>query len=148
MGIIMFEAYFRHGGINAADYPKYIIPYTPICFSLIICVALLPFIYKLKKIAFPFISILGLGFFLIIERFFEKMVVFNNIYGESQIKEQTERVETWQWYMCVAPPSLSVESCDVATVNNNPWISEYSPAFKIHFYAIAIIIILIVRAVP
>ncbi|MCL2815709.1 MAG: hypothetical protein FWD23_14020 [Oscillospiraceae bacterium] len=42
MGVIMLTAYLRDGDVNATDYPKYIIPYTPVSIALIICVALLP----------------------------------------------------------------------------------------------------------
>jgi glucan phosphoethanolaminetransferase (alkaline phosphatase superfamily) len=72
MGIVMLESYFKYGGVDVADYPKYIIPYTPICFAIIICVSILPLIYRLKRIAFPLLSTLGVGLFLIAELFFEK----------------------------------------------------------------------------
>ena len=44
MGAVMVLAYAQNGGIDVADYPSYIIPYTPICVALIICTALLPLV--------------------------------------------------------------------------------------------------------
>ena len=42
MGIVMILSFIQNGGIDVADYPRYIIPYTPICIALIICTVLLP----------------------------------------------------------------------------------------------------------
>jgi hypothetical protein len=78
MGVIMLTAYLRDGGINAADYPKYIIPYTPISIALIFCVALMPLAFKYcKKYVLPVLSILAILLFLGTEMTFEKVTVFS-----------------------------------------------------------------------
>jgi hypothetical protein len=88
MGGIMLTAYLRDGGINAIDYPKYIIPYTPISIALILCVALLPVAFKYcKKYALPILSVLAVILFLGTEVTFEKVTVFSGttelVYTES-----------------------------------------------------------------
>ena len=78
MGIIILTAYLRDGGVNAIDYPKYIIPYTPISIVLIICVALLPVAFKYcKKCTLPVLSLLAILLFLGTEMTFEKVTVFS-----------------------------------------------------------------------
>ena len=64
MGIRVVSDYFANGSIDVANYPKYIIPYTPICIALIITIALIPLVIKLsKRFAMPGISGLGIGLF-------------------------------------------------------------------------------------
>ena len=47
MGEVMIFAYIQNGGIDVADYPSYIIPYTPICIALILCTTFLPLFVRL-----------------------------------------------------------------------------------------------------
>ena len=123
MGIIMIVAHIRNGGINAIDYPKYIIPYTPICISLIICTLLLPLIYRhLKKFALITLSVLSIMLFLGTELGFERMVVFTdklvvetspdnnddlkNVETAETIDDSVDTYDdimTWQLYMCSIP---------------------------------------------
>ncbi|MCL1914968.1 MAG: hypothetical protein FWG10_14145 [Eubacteriaceae bacterium] len=78
MGIVMLAAYLRDGGINAMDYPKYIIPYTPISIALIVCAAIMPLAYKyLKKYTLPMLSIMAILLFLCSEMALEKITVFS-----------------------------------------------------------------------
>jgi len=174
MGIVMLTAYLRDGGINATIYPKYIIPYTPICIALIVCVAFLPLAFKLcKRFTLPAISILAIFLFLCAELTFEKVTVFSEttqIIGveRAETGENEEwtpnNIETWQWYMCIAPPpdwpgwekdappshseqNTQTDNATIAVLSKNPLITEYSPVFKIHFYMISIIIILAVLGV-
>ena len=49
MGAKVLAAHFRDGYIVAADYPKYVIPYTPIALALIVCAALLPLAFIKKR---------------------------------------------------------------------------------------------------
>ena len=97
MGMIMLTAYFKNGGIDAADYPKYIIPYTPMCVAIIICVVILPIVYKLKKYALTVLSLVGIGLFLLIE----KITV-----GEAQIIDGVKHMEITIYYRFVGAVSL------------------------------------------
>ena len=42
MGIKVLSAFIREGQIDVSEYPKYIIPYTPVCGAIIIAAALIP----------------------------------------------------------------------------------------------------------
>jgi hypothetical protein len=89
MGVLMISAYIKDGGIEAANYPSYIIPYTPICAALIICTALLPLVYKLcKRFTLAVLSVLGVVLFLVIETGFEKIAVYSNL-------SMKINIETW-----------------------------------------------------
>ena len=135
MGFVMLLAYIQNGGIDVADYPSYIIPYTPICLTLIICVALLPLAFKLcKKFTLPVLSVLGIALFLAFETGFEQIAVFTDM---SSIKMN---IETWQLFSCIATPQVSSSVWDSLSI-------RYNPSFKIHFYAISLLIILTVTSV-
>ena len=225
MGIVLLTACLQNGGINATDYPKYIIPYTPISIALIVCVALLLPAYKhLKKYTLPVLSIIAIILFLGTEMAFEKVTVFSgtasenteitfsfaaddnedsefyyykvtliNESGKTETRivtlnkaETDEKIETWQWFLCVAPPSSMIEQSRISIVLEsitdgevidiqkiseeqlmealaeeplaeeqiteqklfkNPYITKYSPIFKMHFYIISVIIDLVVLGV-
>ena len=64
MGVRVIYDYLRFGAVDATNYPKYIIPYTPICIALIISAALLPFILKrCRKIQYSFAVFSGYRLF-------------------------------------------------------------------------------------
>jgi len=130
----MLRAYIQNGGIDAADYPSYVIPYAPICVALITCTALLPLAVKLcGKFALPALSALGAALFLAAEAGFERIAVFTDISSKMKI-------ETWQMLSCIATPLVRDSIWDSLSI-------RYNPAFKIHFYAIALLIVLAVTGV-
>jgi len=134
MGGLMVSAYIKDGGIEAANYPSYVIPYTPICAALIICTALLPLAYRLcRRFALPILTALGAVLFLAVEVGFEKIAVFADLSGKIN-------VETWQLFSCVATPQVRSGVWDSLNI-------RYNPAFKIHFYAIALLIVFVVIGV-
>lgn len=132
MGAVTLAAWFKQGHIASADYPKYIIPYAPISIALIIVVILMPVIYRLfKKHTLLASSILGTAVFVLTELGFEKIPVIENY---TSIKLP---LESWQYSLCVATP-------EVLRSIGKPVYAENNPAFKLHFYFIALIIILAV----
>ncbi len=127
-GIKTFMLYIQKGGIEAADYPKYIIPYAPVCIAVVLAAALFPLFYKLlKKYSLPVVSLLGVVTFLATETGFEQMKV---IEGYKQLP-----LDAWQYSLCVATP-------EVLKAVGEPVYAENNPAYKFHFYIIAILIIL------
>lgn len=74
------------------------------------------------------------------------MVVFNGIFAGRDTEQWGDTVETWQWAMCRAP-SPGELSQETPIFENCPLIDQYSPVFKIHFYAIALLIVLVVIGV-
>ena len=134
MGAAMVSSYWQNGGIDAADYPSYVIPYTPICVAVIACVMLLPLAFRwCKKFTLPALSGLGVLLFLVVEMGFEQMAVFTEV-------SATMRLETWQLYMCAVTPPVKEVVWDSLNI-------RYNPAFKMHFYTIAILIVLAVTGV-
>ena len=136
MGINVLSAYFQEGYVNAAEYPKYVIPYTPIAFALILSIALLPLFVKLcKRFALFVTSLFGTGMFFLFEVLFEQITVFNGT--------GTADVGSWQAYLCYATP----EAMRTQTTIGEELVSRYNPSFKVHFYLIAILIVLAVIGV-
>ena len=135
MGVQVLTSYFRDGYVDAADYPKYVIPYTPIAIALILSVALLPLaVNYLKKFALIATSIFGTGLFLLSEILFEQVTVFS-------LQEGARDVGSWQALLCVATPEV-METIEYKETIGEALASRYSPVFKVHFYIIAILIVL------
>jgi hypothetical protein len=130
MGIVTLGSYLQNGSIQAADYPKYIIPYTPISIALIISTALMPLIFKLfRRYTLLVVSFIGMIIFFVTEFGFEQIKVI-----EGYVKMP---LESWQLSLCMATP-------EVLRSIGEPIYAANNPVFKIHFYMIAIVIILAV----
>ena len=130
MGAVTLIRYLQNGFVDVADYQKYIIPYTPISIALIVSTALMPLIFKLfRRYTLPVVSLLGSVLFFISEIGFEKIKVI-----EGYVKMP---LESWQLSLCMATP-------EVLRSIGKPIYATYNPVFKIHFYIIAIVIILAV----
>ncbi|HWQ41762.1 MAG TPA: hypothetical protein VN456_06955 [Desulfosporosinus sp.] len=130
MGVITLGSYWQNGSIDVADYQKYIIPYTPISIALIASVTLMPLTFKLfKHYTLPVVSVLGTVLFFASEFGFEQIKV---IEGYVQMP-----LESWQLSLCMATP-------EVLRSIGEPIYAANNPAFKLHFYLIAIVIILAV----
>lgn len=132
MGIRVVSDMIRNGTVLAEDYPKYIIPYTPICLALLAGVVLLPLLVRYAgKLALPVASVISSAMFFTSELLLESKVIVTS-YVQSSL-------ESWQMYMCYVSPEIfetrTWKPVDVL-------IGEYSPAFKLHFYLISIVIIL------
>ncbi len=131
MLIKVIADYAATGSVDIANYPKYIIPYTPISIALIFSACFMPAAFSLfKRFALPVISALGIILFFIAEFALENMVVID---GTNLIT----KVENWQMFSCVATPQVRLTAGDIL-------VGNYSPALKTHFYIISIIIILAV----
>lgn len=135
MGVQVLCDMIRFGTVYAENYPKYIIPYTPIALAVIAGVAIMPlFIKYLKKYALLGGSAVSMTVFFTSELLLERLVtVTKTVAGVfSYLKD-------WQMYMCYIPPASS-EGRTWTEVN--VLMGEYSPAFKLHFYIISAVLIL------
>lgn len=132
MGVRVLADIIQDGTVLADNYPKYIIPYTPISIAVIIAVLLLPLIMKyVRKYALVAASLISLIAF-----FLSELLLENKVIVSSNVKTT---LENWQMFMCYVPP----ESYETRTWRAvDVLIGDYSPAFKIHFYAISIVLIL------
>lgn len=135
MGISVIVDMIRYGTVYAENYPKYIIPYTPIAFALLVCVALIPVALKyFKKYALLFGTVISTVLFFVFEFILERAVTVTRT-----VTGIFSTLEDWQMYMCYVPPN-SFEERTWAEVD--VLMGEYSPAFKFHFYIISIVLII------
>lgn len=137
MGVRVISDMIVNGTVLKENYPKYIIPYTPISATLIIGVFLLPLCIKLfRKYAVAVGAFMATGVFFIFELLFEQKVVVST--GETVTK-----LEDWQMFMCYVPPEGWGET--VTTYKTQTAVDilmgEYDPAFKLHFYMISVVLI-------
>lgn len=120
MGVKVVYEMAANGSVPKEEFPKYIIPYTPICLAVIVGVALMPLAMKwAKKWALPAASGVSLAAFFAAELLLESRVIVT-----ADILQ--EFFETREW-----------TAIDVL-------MGEYSPTFKIHFYLISVLLILAV----
>ena len=75
MGITVISKFLHRGSVVATDYPKYVIPYTPVCLALLLVAAIFPLLYgRLKKWSLAIGSIFGAAVFFTTEIAFERCV--------------------------------------------------------------------------
>lgn len=135
MGIRVVSDMIREGTVMKENYPKYIIPYTPVSVAIILGVLLMPLCIKLfKKFALAVGAVVSTGVFFLVELLFEKKVVVTTT-------ETITLLEDWQMYMCRAIPEETVTAYRIQTPVDI-LMGNYSPAFKLHFYVISVLLIL------
>lgn len=135
MGISVIVDMIRYGTVYAENYPKYIIPYTPIALALLVCVALIPVALKyFKKYALLFETVISTVLFFVFEFILERAVTVTRT-----VTGIFSTLEDWQMFMCYVPPSSFEER---TWTEVDVLMGEYSPAFKLHFYIISIVLII------
>ena len=135
MGIKVVSDMIRFGTVYAEDYPKYIIPYTPIALAVIVGVALMPILVgNLKKLALAAGTGVSLIVFFASELMLESMVTVTRT-----VTGIVSSLEGWQMYMCYISPEMFEER---TWTEVDVLMGEYSPAFKLHFYVISVVLII------
>lgn len=134
MGVRVIRDMLTNGVVLQENYPKYVIPYTPISVALLLGVLFMPLFMKLlKKFSLLGGSAVGLGAFFMTERLLEQKVVV-------QSAQTAAELEAWQMSLCVQTPySLQTK---VTLTPVDILIGNYNPAFKLHFYMISVVLIL------
>ena len=98
MGVRVVTDMIVDGTVMKENYPKYIIPYTPISLALLLGVVAMPLFMKLKqRFALLGGSVAAIAAFLVIELLFEQKVVVTST-------EAKVVLEDWQMFMCYVPP--------------------------------------------
>ena len=135
MGISVIVDMIRYGTVYAENYPKYIIPYTPIALALLVCVALIPVALKyFEKYALLFGTVISTVLFFVFEFILERAVTVTRT-----VTGIFSTLEDWQMFMCYVPPNSFEER---TWTEVDVLMGEYSPAFKLHFYIISIVLII------
>lgn len=135
MGISVIVDMIRYGTVYAENYPKYIIPYTPIALALLVCVALIPVALKyFKKYTLLFGTVISTVLFFVFEFILERAVTVTRT-----VTGIFSTLEDWQMFMCYIPPNSFEER---TWTEVDVLMGEYSPAFKLHFYIISIVLII------
>jgi hypothetical protein len=130
MGVSTLIAFLLSGAIHTSEYPRYVIPYAPLSFALIIATALLPaFMKRFKRHALLFSTAVGILIFFAFEIGSESMQVSD---GAAAMP-----LDAWQYSLCIATP-------EVLKALGEPVYVQGNPAFKLHFYFIALVILLCV----
>ncbi len=131
-GIRVLVNMAQNGAVPLEEYPKYVIPYAPVAFAVVIGVLLIPALQKVtQKRDMLYGSLVSIAVFFAAERIMETKILV----------QTTEPVllESWQMALCYVPPEQYQtrvwEAVDVL-------LGGYSPAFKLHFYLISVVIIL------
>lgn len=135
MGISVIVDMIRYGTVYAENYPKYIIPYTPIALALLVCVALIPVALKyFEKYALLFGTVISTVLFFVFEFILERAVTVTRT-----VTGIFSTLEDWQMFMCYVPPNSFEER---TWTEVDVLMGEYSSAFKLHFYIISIVLII------
>lgn len=138
MGVRVITDMIVDGTVLKENYPKYIIPYTPICISIIVGVLLMPLCIKLfKRFALAGGASIAAGTFFAFELLFEQKVVVSTT-------EIVTKLEDWQMYMCYIPPEGWGETATTYKTQTavDILMGDYNPAFKLHFYIISVVLII------
>lgn len=138
MGIRVVTDMIVNGTVQKENYPKYIIPYTPISIAIIVGVFLMPlFIRLFKRFALVGGTSIASGVFFALELLLEQKVVVSTA-------ETVTKLEDWQMFMCYIPPEGWGET--VTTYKTQTAVDilmgDYNPAFKLHFYIISVVLII------
>ena len=139
MGVRVVTDMIVDGTVMKENYPKYIIPYTPISLAVLAGVLLMPLWIKLfKRFALLGGAVLSLGAFAVLEGLFEQKVVVTTATTKTVVK-----LEDWQMFMCYIPPETFEEVTTYKTQTAvDILMGDYNPAFKLHFYVISLVLIL------
>lgn len=139
MGTKVVWDMIEKGMVMKKDYPKYIIPYTPICVAIIMGILLMPlFIKLLRKYAIIGGGAISIGTFFGLEILFERNVVVTTT-------ETVTTLEDWQMYSCYYVPPQGWGEAFTKYKTQTPvdiLMGNYNPAFKLHFYIISVVLIL------
>ena len=140
IGVRVITDMLADGTVLKENYPKYIIPYTPVSLAIIVGVLLMPLFFRLfKRFALAGGALLSTGVFFALELLFEQKVVVSTA-------ETVTKLEDWQMFMCYIPPEGWGET--VTTYKTQTAVDilmgDYNPAFKLHFYIISVVLIVTV----
>ncbi len=136
MGVRVITDMIVNGAVQKENYPKYIIPYTPISIAIIAGVLFMPLCIRLfKRFALAGGVSIATVVFFVIELLFEQKVVVSTA-------GTITKLEDWQMFMCYVPQGGWEAATYKTQTAADILAGDYSPAFKMHFYMISIVLII------
>ena len=136
MGVSVLRDTVTQGTVYETDYPKYIIPYTPLAAALLFGVVLLVLLCrKTNKAILPSVSAASFALFAAAEFALERGITVTRVEMNA-----VTALQDYQMYSCVASPSSYQMRWEMTEVEI--LAGDYSPTFKIHFYLIAAVLLL------
>ena len=142
MGVSVLRDTVTQGTVYETDYPKYIIPYTPLAAALLFGVVLLVLLCrKTNKAILPSVSAASFALFAAAEFALERGITVTRVETE-QFPTVTSVLQDYQMYSCIASPSSFQVRWETKTTEVEILAGDYSPTFKIHFYLIAAVLLL------
>ena len=138
MGARVLGDVVRYGMVSSANYPKYVIPYTPISLAAIVGVLVIP--WFIRRMHRPMLAAAVLALIV----FFASELLLENIMVQGWV---TTRLESWQMFMCYQPITKAVDMTHAMRVPEaltevELLMGEYNPMFKLHFYMISVVLVL------
>lgn len=132
MAVQVVDGVLQNGTVPLESYPKYVIPYVPIAIALILGVLLIPVFQRLSgRWSFLWGAVFSTVIFFVSERLMETKILIET--------EEPVPLESWQMSLCYIPPqqyrTRTWEAVEVL-------LGGYSPAFKLHFYLISVVLII------
>lgn len=138
MGVRVITDMIVDGTVMKENYPKYIIPYTPISLALLVGMLLMPVCMKLfRRFAMAGGAAIATGVFFVSELLFEQKIVVTTA-------ETVTKLDAWQMYICYIPQEGWGKTVTTYKTHTPVEIlmGNYNPAFKMHFYMISVVLIL------
>lgn len=137
MGVRVISNMIVRGYVSVDNYPKYVIPYTPISLAVIVGTLLMPIVLQRSKKALPLASVIAIAVFLLSEVLMEKYILVRSM--EPSLYSDPVVLESWQLGLCIVQPgSMQVEVWEAV----DKLLGGYSQSFKVHFYVISLVLIL------
>lgn len=138
MGARVLGDVVRYGMVSSANYPKYVIPYTPISLAAIVGVLVIP--WFIRRMHRPMLAAAVLALIV----FFASELLLENIMVQGWV---TTKLESWQMFMCYQPITKAVDITHALRVPEaltevELLMGEYNPMFKLHFYMISVVLVL------
>lgn len=138
MGARVLGDVVHYGMVSSANYPKYVIPYTPISLAAIVGVLVIP--WFIRRMHRPMLAAAVLALIV----FFASELLLENIMVQGWV---TTKLESWQMFMCYQPITKAVDITHALRVPEaltevELLMGEYNPMFKLHFYMISVVLVL------
>lgn len=164
MGLKIVVLQLMNGSAGTEDYARYVVPYSALCFSVLVVAAFYPLLARIRRITVLVATVLALALFTGAELYMESITISDAAVPSriasvpvsgargSTIQDPADKTAlNWQLYTCIASPD-SVKAFRRAYANDTPAASavgralrqDYNNSFKIHYFLVAFVLIALI----